>query len=41
MARLLLNYNPETSLKDGLRKTWDWYCEHEKETKSRQNYFKG
>ncbi len=39
LARKLVGYDPQTSLVEGLKKTWSWYIENEKEYLSRQNYF--
>lgn len=38
-AREWINYNPQTSLKDGLRKTWEWFVDNDKEYLTRKNYF--
>ena len=39
-AREFLNYNPSTSLHDGLSKTWKWFNENQEEFNLKQNYFK-
>ena len=39
LARKRINYNPTTSLRDGLRETWDWFIENKDEYKKRKNYF--
>ena len=39
LARKLIDYDPGTSLLDGLRETWQWYVEHQDEYLSKQNYF--
>lgn len=39
-ARKLIGYNPKTSLKEGLRKTWDWFLSNRNEFLHRKNYFK-
>lgn len=39
-ARKIIKYNPQTSLKVGLQKTWNWYIENSKEYLKRQNYLK-
>jgi len=39
-ARKLIGYNPKTSLKEGLRKTWDWFLSNRNEFLQRKNYFK-
>jgi len=41
LARKLIDYNPTTSLLDGLRTTWNWFVEHEDEHLNKQNYFAG
>lgn len=38
-ARDWLGFAPETSLRDGLKKTWDWMLTHRDEFKSRKNYW--
>ncbi len=40
LARERINYHPETSLRDGLQKTWDWYVKHQDEFLEKKNYFK-
>lgn len=39
LARKLINYNPITSLREGLQTTWNWYIANRTEYLSRQNYF--
>jgi GDP-L-fucose synthase len=39
LARKMIGYNPQTSLVEGLKKTWNWFIENEMEYLSRQNYF--
>lgn len=39
LARELIGYEPKVSLEEGLRRTWDWYQEHQEEFKQRKNYF--
>lgn len=39
LAREVLGYNPMTSLLDGLKKTWEWYVEHQDEYLKKKNYF--
>lgn len=39
MAKKVLGYEPKTSLKEGLQKTWDWYQTHRDEYLQRKNYF--
>ena len=38
-ARDWINYNPTTSLLDGLKKTWDWFQDNQDEYLQRKNYF--
>ncbi len=38
-ARQAIGYQPHTSLAEGLKKTWDWFCDHQDEYLSRKNYF--
>jgi GDP-L-fucose synthase len=40
LARKLIHYDPTTSLKEGLMKTWEWFVEHPKEHNNKMNYFK-
>lgn len=40
LARKMINYNPTTSLEDGLKETWDWFVENADEYLARKNYFK-
>ena len=40
LAKELIDYNPTTSLLDGLKQTWDWYLNHQDEYLNKQNYFK-
>lgn len=39
LAREKIHYNPSTSLKEGLQKTWDWFMKHQDEYLQRKNYF--
>jgi len=39
LARKLIHYNPTTSLRDGLKETWDWYVNHQDEYLNKKNYF--
>lgn len=39
LARQLIDYNPTTSLRDGLKETWGWYTANQKEYLKRKNYF--
>lgn len=38
-AREWINYNPTTSLLEGLKETWDWFQDHQDEYLKRKNYF--
>ena len=38
-ARKIIKYNPETTLKSGLKITWDWFLKNQKQHKLRKNYF--
>ena len=38
-AREWIEYNPTTTLLDGLKETWAWFQENEKEYLKRKNYF--
>jgi GDP-L-fucose synthase len=40
LARKLIHYNPTTSLRDGLKETWDWFIKNQDEYLKRLNYFK-
>ena len=39
LARKLIDYNPTTSLRDGLMETWDWFTKNRDEYLIKQNYF--
>lgn len=39
-ARKLIGYSPNTSLKNGLSQTWEWYRKNKKEFELKKNYFK-
>ena len=39
IANELINYEPKTSLYDGLKLTWQWFINNNKEYLKRQNYF--
>lgn len=39
LARQLIDYNPTTSLEDGLKATWDWFVKNQDEYLHKQNYF--
>jgi len=38
-AREWIDYNPTTSLLDGLKETWNWFQDHKDEYLKRKNYF--
>lgn len=38
-ARELIDYNPTTSLEDGLKATWEWFVKHQDEHLRKKNYF--
>ncbi|MFC1900278.1 NAD-dependent epimerase/dehydratase family protein [Chloroflexota bacterium] len=40
LARELIHYNPTTSLRDGLKETWEWFIENQDEYLKKMNYFK-
>ncbi|PSB39928.1 hypothetical protein C7B69_00900 [filamentous cyanobacterium Phorm 46] len=40
LAKEIINYNPTTSLLEGLKKTWEWYVNNQDEYLSKKNYFK-
>lgn len=40
LARQLIDYNPTTSLREGLKATWDWFVKNQDEYLRKQNYFK-
>ena len=39
LAKQIIDYNPTTSLKEGLEETWDWYVNHQDEYRKKMNYF--
>lgn len=39
LARKQIHYNPTTSLREGLEKTWNWYIKNQEEYLQRKNYF--
>jgi GDP-L-fucose synthase len=41
LARELIQYNPVTSLLDGLKETWEWFIQNQDEYLKKKNYFKG
>ena len=38
-AREMIGYDPQTSLKDGLTATWEWYLQNKNEFELKKNYF--
>ncbi|MDH3972689.1 MAG: NAD-dependent epimerase/dehydratase family protein [Deltaproteobacteria bacterium] len=40
LAREKIGYQPTTTLAEGLKATWEWYCKHRDEHKLKMNYFK-
>ena len=40
LAKKMIGYNPNTSLKEGLKETWSWYLNNLDEYKFKKNYFK-
>lgn len=40
LARRLINYDPTTSLREGLQETWEWFIHNHDEYLKKQNYFK-
>lgn len=39
LARKMLGYDPQTSLVEGLRETWEWYLNNQDDYLKRKNYF--
>jgi GDP-L-fucose synthase len=39
LARRLIGYHPSIPLREGLRRTWEWYQTHSSEFLNRKNYF--
>ncbi|MBF0460620.1 MAG: NAD-dependent epimerase/dehydratase family protein [Magnetococcales bacterium] len=39
-AKEWIEYNPTTTLQDGLRKTWEWFIHNQDEHLQKQNYFR-
>jgi len=39
LAKKLIDYNPTTSLSDGLKETWDWFIANQSEYLKKKNYF--
>jgi len=40
LAREVIDYNPTTSLSEGLKETWEWFMENKDEYLQKKNYFK-
>ena len=40
LAKKMIGYNPSTSLKDGLKETWNWFLNNNDEHQLKKNYFK-
>lgn len=40
LAKKLIDYNPTTSLLDGLKETWQWFVNNQDEYLNKKNYFK-
>jgi len=40
LAKKLIDYNPTTSLLEGLKQTWQWFVNNQDEYLNKQNYFK-
>jgi GDP-L-fucose synthase len=38
-AREMIDYNPTTSLLEGLKETWEWFIRNQDEYLKKQNYF--
>lgn len=39
LAQQLIDYNPTTSLLDGLKETWEWFVKYQDEHSKKKNYF--
>ena len=39
LAQKLIDYNPTTTLRQGLEETWNWFLAHREEYHNRKNYF--
>ncbi|MBU1682881.1 NAD(P)-dependent oxidoreductase [Patescibacteria group bacterium] len=39
LAKKIIHYEPSTELKDGLKKTWEWFIKHPDEHNQKKNYF--
>ncbi|MEW6040050.1 MAG: NAD-dependent epimerase/dehydratase family protein [Elusimicrobiota bacterium] len=40
LARKMIDYNPATSLLDGLKETWKWFLKNADEYRKKKNYFR-
>jgi len=40
LARKMIHYNPDTPLREGLMKTWEWFVQHPVEYHKKMNYFR-
>ena len=40
LAQEMIEYNPTTSLLDGLKETWNWFINNQDEYLKKKNYFK-
>ena len=40
LARKVIEYNPASSFREGLKETWEWFVEHRNEYLKKKNYFK-
>ena len=40
LAAEMIDYNPTTSLEEGLKLTWKWYIDNQDEFLDKKNYFK-
>jgi GDP-L-fucose synthase len=40
LARKMIHYDPATSLRDGLKETWEWFLKNQDEYLNKANYFK-
>lgn len=40
LAEKIIDYNPTTSLLDGLKETWNWFLKNQNEYLNKKNYFK-
>ena len=39
LAQELIDYNPTTTLREGLEETWNWFVNNQDEFKKKKNYF--